>query len=98
MRTRKQFCPICQKQTLHQYKPVSVVVTLLLFLIFFPLALIYLVIAVPRANSSAFCTVDHERLQQAREDERLASMVRALQAAQIPPEARQRGTGFMSRG
>ncbi|SMG09783.1 hypothetical protein [Paraburkholderia susongensis] len=95
MKTRMQFCPVCQKQTSHTYQPVSWLWFIFWLIVFFPVALIYLVIAIPRENRTAQCTVDHEALRMARENEQLRSMVLAMQMNSGRVEPPPRGTGFM---
>jgi hypothetical protein len=95
MKTRMQFCPVCQKQTPHTYKPVSWFWFIVWLVLFFPVAIIYLVVAIPRANRTAQCTIDHEAVRAARDDERLQTMIRAMQVANGTVEPPRRGTGFM---
>jgi hypothetical protein len=93
--TRMQFCSVCQKQTPHTYQPVSWFWFIVWLLLFFPVAIIYLIVAIPRANRTAVCTVDHEAVRAAREDDRIREMVRAMQLANGTAEPPRRGTGFM---
>jgi hypothetical protein len=95
MKTRMQLCPVCQRQTRHEYQPVSIVLALLLFMCGVVPGFLYVWWAVRRADRTAHCTVDHERLRQAREDERLETMVRALHAVQQPVEQPRRGGGWL---
>jgi hypothetical protein len=95
MKTRLQFCPVCQRQTPHSYKPVSWFWFIVWLVLFFPVAIIYLIVAIPRANRTAVCTVDHEALRATREDDRIREMVRAMQLANGTAQPPRRGTGFM---
>ena len=100
MRTRLQYCQTCQQRTAHKYEGVSWILTILLCLIFFPVGLIYLYMALKRADRTAQCTVPHQPPGGAGRDEELRALILSLganapgangQAQQQP----RRGTGFM---
>ena len=88
MSSRLQFCQICQKRTKHKYKGVSVIAFLVLFVLFFPLALIYLYIALKRADRSAYCTVNHAAQGAANDEKRLRELIAAVQAANAQHDPR----------
>ncbi|SIO39953.1 hypothetical protein SAMN05444172_1612 [Burkholderia sp. GAS332] len=96
MKTRMQFCPVCQKQTSHTYDPLSVPVALFLCLCWLLPGLLYIWWAVRRADRTARCSVDHAALQRERDDERVRLMVQAMQGGSGKIEPPRRGTGFMS--
>jgi hypothetical protein len=81
MKTRMQFCPVCQKQTPHSYKPISWIVAIILLLLWLIPGLLYIWFAVRRADRTAQCTVDHEALRAARENDRMLDLVRAMHVA-----------------
>lgn len=97
MAIRMQYCPVCQKQTPHTYKPVSWFWFIVWLVLFFPVAIIYLIVAMPRANRTAQCTVDHEAIRRAQRVDDMAQLVAAMREANTPEVPRKRGTGFMSR-
>lgn len=102
MKTRMQFCPVCQKQTPHRYVPISLLVVLILCLCgVFP-AFIYIWVAFRRADRTATCTVDHAAAAAARDEEKLRSMIMAMRTADqlvarvnADEPVKPRGTGFM---
>lgn len=81
MKTRMQFCSICQKQTPHSYKPVSWVAAIILLLCWLIPGLLYIWFAARRADRTAHCTVDHEALRASRENDRMLDLVRAMHIA-----------------
>jgi len=95
MKTRMQFCSVCQKQTPHTYKPVSWLAAIILLFCWLIPGLLYIWFAARRADRTAHCTVDHEALRAAREDDRIREMVRMMQLANGTAQPPQRGTGFM---
>ena len=108
MRTRNQYCPVCQQITPHTYQNGSFLVFFMLFLCGgFP-ALFYLIYMIARGKNSAHCTVDHKVLEAQRTTERTRELVAMIAAAQMasraPADTQQqrdastRGTGFMTRG
>ena len=93
LKTRMQYCPVCQKQTPHTYQPVSWAAFIVLFVIFVIPAFIYLVVALRRADRTATCTVDHAALDRAKRDEDMRRLAQYMGHEEKP---KPRGTGFMS--
>ena len=82
MKTRMQFCPVCEQQTPHTYQPASPLLAIVLLCCFLVPGLLYIVYAMRRADRTATCTVDHAALQRARGMERVRTISEVLACMQ----------------
>lgn len=98
MATRVQFCPICEKKTIHEYKSMSLLAFFILLLCGVWPGLAYLYVSSKRADRTSVCKVDHRLLRDARDDDRARALVESLLSAQRRAESPTptRGRGFMS--